>query len=156
MRLTWLDVVATALVGAIVAIYAAFMAAGDLPVRTMALLGLALGTTAYLATGPVTRGPRTLRTLTRAVGLAALGLAIAAVAIGSAPLLAVFIGAVVGLWAVAMLCHVGALGAGEPESPDNSGEALDGGSTHNDAQDEWERNRPGPFVPPGDVPPIPW
>lgn len=156
MRLTWLDAVGTVLVAAIVAIYAAFMAAGDVPVRAMALIGLALGITAYLAIGPVTRAPGTLRTLTGAFGLAALGLGLAAVVTGSAPLLATFIGVVVGLWTVAMLSRVGAFGASAPESSDNAGQALDGASTRNDAQDEWERNRPGPFVPPGDVPPVTW
>jgi hypothetical protein len=159
MRLTWLDAAGTALVATIVGLSALFaMGGSDPPVRGIAVVALLLGVTAHLAVGPVTRARGTLRTFGRAGGLAALGLGVVTVATGNAALLSAFVGAIVALWAVALLAHAGVLGGDDHDEPPDDGgdELLDGGPAPDDRREEWDPDRPGPFVPPGDISPMPW
>ena len=159
MRLTWLDGAGTGLVAAIVGLFALFAAGGsDPPVRGIAVIALVLGVTAHLAVGPVTRERGPLRTLARSGALAALGLGVATVATGSGALLSAFVGAIVALWVVALLAHAGVLGAGDRDEPPDDGgdELLEGDPARDERQEEWDPERPGPFVPPGQITPMPW
>lgn len=149
MRLTWLDSVGTVLVALILGLCGACVALDDVPVRGLAVAALLLGITAALAIGPLTGRPGALRAFGRAGMVAALGLGIATVVTGQAALLSAFVAAVVALWAVAMLAHAGLLGVPEEDPERSADELLGDGPVVDEARDEWERNRPGPFVPPG-------
>lgn len=159
MRLTWLDGVGAVLVATIVGLSALFGAGGsDPPVRGIAVVGLVLGGVAHLAVGPVTRARGTLRTFALIGGLAALGLGLATVATGIGALLSAFVGAIVAMWAVALLAHAGVLGGDDEGEPpdDGSDELLEGGPAPDDRPEAWDPDRPGPFVPPGEISPMPW
>ena len=157
MRLSWLDAIGAALVALVLSLYAAAEIAHDVPVRGLALVGLLFGGTAHLALGPVSVGGGRLPVF-RIWALAAAGLGIATLVTANAGVLAAFMGAIAVLWTVAMLCHAGVLGdGGAPAPPDPDGDELRAGDpAYDERQEEWERNRPGPFVPPGDLPPMPY
>jgi hypothetical protein len=149
MRLTWLDGLGTVLSAVIVGLCAVGVTLGDVPVRGVALIALFLGSAAALAIGPVTVRSGPLRTAWRIGMLVALGLGVAAVVTEHEAVLATFAGVIVALWAVAMLAHAGVLTGSEDLAGDSDDELLGDGPAVNEAQDQWERNRPGPFIPPG-------
>jgi hypothetical protein len=158
MRLKWLDAVGTSLVGMIVGLYVVWQAVGDVPIRGLAVIALALGATAHVAIGPVTRVAGRLRTFARISALVVVGLGVATVASDNGELLLAFIAAIVVLWLVAMLNHGGLLQSGDAEPvPTERDDLLGEGDPRDDARTEWERNRPGPFVPPPSDPgPLSW
>jgi hypothetical protein len=103
MRLGGEDAVATILVAVILGAYIAFLVAGDVPERGMALIGLVLGALGYLASSR-----RILRSdhwgwFGRVGALIALGLGLATLVTGFAGVLAAFVVSIVALWAVVIL-----------------------------------------------------
>jgi hypothetical protein len=114
MRLTLRDLIATVLVVAVVVPYVGYLVRGEMPFiedpRGMAAVGLILGFFAFViartgdAFDRVGRTEVALGTATLVLGGVALGLAETAAA---EVLLAVFIGAIVVMWAVEMADHVG-------------------------------------------------
>ena len=112
MKLTKKDVIATALVAAIVVPYVGYLVRGSMPfiqdARGMAGTGLVL----LVAWGVVVRAPfgsGAWAWVAGGIGLVALGLGIAALWIESEALLVPFIGAIAILWALQLLLHSGLL-----------------------------------------------
>src|ERR1700736_1893352 len=100
MRLGREDAVATILVAAIVATYIAFLAAGDVPERGMAGIGLVLGSLSYTGGGRSIAGPDAWRRFLRVGGLISLGLGLVTLLTGFGGVLAVFTASIVALWAL--------------------------------------------------------
>ncbi|HET8561630.1 MAG TPA: hypothetical protein VFL69_13995 [Marmoricola sp.] len=122
MRFTLRDLVATVLVVAVVVPYVGYLVRGEMPFiedpRGMAAVGLVLGFFAFVvarsgdAFDRVGRAELALGTVTLVLGAVALALAETAAA---EVLLAVFIGAIVVMWAVEMADHAGWMpGHGHP------------------------------------------
>jgi uncharacterized membrane protein YfcA len=109
MRLGREDAVAAILVVLIVGAYIGFFAAGDVPERGMAVIGLVLGSFAYLASKR--RIPRTgsWRGVERAGALISLALGIATLVSGVGGVLVAFVVTIVALWALVILRNVGVL-----------------------------------------------
>ena len=112
MRLTWKDGVATALLGAILIPYGGYLVRGEMPFiedpRGMAATGI-VGLLACFAAWGV-GFHTTLGKIAAALGAIAIGLGVAAALIGaegSEVLLAVFVGAVVLVWALETASHAG-------------------------------------------------
>ena len=115
MRLTWKDGVATALIAAIVIPYVGYHVRGEMPFieypRGMAATGIVGLLLCFAAWGIGIH--TTFGKVMAIVGAAAIGLGIAAALIGaegSEVLLAVFVGAIVLVWAVETAFHAGLLG----------------------------------------------
>jgi hypothetical protein len=117
MRLTWRDAVATGLTGAVLALWAAFLAGVDLPlpggVRGVAGAVLVIGMVGCAVGGadvarPQVRGwSRTMIRLASPLGVVALLAAVVALLSNSAEALAVLVGATVALWVLATVRHAG-------------------------------------------------
>jgi hypothetical protein len=109
MRLGREDAVAAILVALIVSAYIGFFAAGDVPERGMALIGLVLGSFAYLASRR--RIPRSdpWRGFERAGAFISLALGLATLGIGISVLLIAFLASIVVLWALVILRNAGIL-----------------------------------------------
>jgi hypothetical protein len=117
MRLSWKDIVATALVAAVVGLYAALLTGVDAPlaggVRTTALGVLVLGLAACGFGGgdsAAQPGPRDLFTgvggsLATWLGAFAGVVAVSTLAFGGPALLAILVGAVATLWLIATVRH---------------------------------------------------
>jgi hypothetical protein len=112
MRLGREDAVATILVAAIVATYIAFLAAGDVPERGMAGIGLVLGSLSYMVGSRRIAGPDSWRRFLRVGGLISLGLGLVTLLTGFGGVLAVFTASIVALWALVIAAHAGVLTAG--------------------------------------------
>jgi hypothetical protein len=107
------DAVASLLVAVIVGVCGAFLAAGDVPERGMALTGLVLGWLSYLASSR--RFPRSdrWRRFARVGALISVGLGLTTLVTGVGAVLAAFLASIVAMWALAILHNGGDLpGAG--------------------------------------------
>jgi hypothetical protein len=112
-KLTWRDAAATILVAAIVVPYAGYVARGSMPfihnARAMAITALIIGVVACY-TGDLSVMSVKWSVLTgveTAVGAMALAFGIGAAVTGNSGLLACFIVAIVGMWALATFRHTG-------------------------------------------------
>jgi uncharacterized membrane protein YfcA len=124
MRLGREDAVAAILVVLIVGAYIGFFAAGDVPERGMAVIGLVLGWFAYLASRRRIRRSGPWGGIERVGALVALALGMATLVTGVGGVLAAFVLTIVALWALVILRNVGILpGAGaqhvEPAASDD-------------------------------------
>ncbi len=116
MKLKMKDLVATVLVAAIAVPYVGYLIDGEMPfvedARGMSAVGLVLGTAAYLvfergdSFDAVDKAEAGLALVTLALGLVALAAAETAAA---EVLLAVFMGAILVVWAVKLADHAGVL-----------------------------------------------
>ena len=106
MRFTGKDVVATALVGAVVAIYLAYLTFDGIPMvrdaTGMAAVGLIFGFASRRIGG---RAEFAHERLAFAGGIGSMGLGIITLITESDLVLAVFIASIVGLWLAAMYAH---------------------------------------------------
>jgi MFS family permease len=122
MRLGREDAVSAILVALIGGSYIAFLAAGNVPERGMALIGLVLGALGYLASSQ--RIPRSdrWRRLGRVGALISLGLGLATLMTGFGGVLAAFVVSIIVLWALVILRNAGVLPgtrAQQAEPPDS-------------------------------------
>ncbi|MGE5292715.1 MAG: hypothetical protein ACM3ML_37100 [Micromonosporaceae bacterium] len=117
MRLTWKDAVATLFVGAVVAVYVAFLTGTDAWLissargTTTAVLvlgfvgGCMLGAPADAYTGAKSRSAQALTAVATVLGVVALTAAIVGLVTASTVALAVLFGATIALWVVATVRH---------------------------------------------------
>jgi hypothetical protein len=109
MRLEREDAGAAILVAAIVGAYIAFLAAGDVPERGMAVIGLFLGSLSYVVSSRRIRRSGSWTRFLRVGGLLSLALGLAALVAGFGGVLAAFVVSIVTLWALVILCSLGVL-----------------------------------------------
>lgn len=110
MRIWWRDIVATLLVAAIVIPYIGYLVNDGMPFikdsRGMAGTALILGLAACAIGGSATGTPGIVVKLTGALGVLTLTLGFATLLTEHEVLLALFIGSIVLLWAIATVRHV--------------------------------------------------
>ena len=143
MGLTWKDIVTTVFMGAIAAVYAAFLTGTDAWLissargSTLAVLvlgmvgGCMLSAAGDLYRGPQSRAVRVWRVIASVLGVVAFAAAVAGLASGSTVALAVLVAATGALWLVATVRHALMAPHGPVRTPDNhevinSGQAARG------------------------------
>jgi hypothetical protein len=113
MRLTWRDALATVLVTGIVVPYVGYLAHGSMPFihnnRAMAITALSIGVAAAYTADLSVMSVQWHSVTSVAVGLGAVTicLGIGAAVTQNSALLAAFVAAIVGMWALAELRHAG-------------------------------------------------
>jgi hypothetical protein len=142
MRLGREDAIATILVAAIVGTYIAFLAAGDVPERGMAVIGLVLGSFSYVVASRRIPGSDSWRRFLRVGGLISLALGLATLVTGFGGVLAAFTASIVALWALLISAHAGVMTAG-----------IGTGVQQVERPDHDEQRPPPPEPPPPPPPP---
>jgi hypothetical protein len=118
MRLRREDAAATILVAVILGASIAFLVAGDVPERGMALIGLVLGALGYVTSSrPIPRSA-CWRRIERVGALISLSLGLATLMTGVGGVLAAFVVSIIALWALVILRNAGVL----PGTPAQQGE----------------------------------
>src|SRR5438552_9639530 len=107
MRLGTEDAVVAILVVLIVGAYIGFFAAGDVPERGMAVIGLVLGSFAYLASRRRIRRSGPWGGIERVGALISLALGMATLLTGVGGVLVAFVLTIVAMWALVILRNVG-------------------------------------------------